>query len=226
MNQPTASIHENQPVRTYGAALADAKGAVILVHGRGATAESMLPLAEAWEAPNIAFFMPQAAGNTWYPYGFMSPTEQNEPYLSSALAMLDRVVENLLSTGIPLEKIFLGGFSQGACLATEWAARSAGRKLGSIDPQQPRRFAGIAGLSGGLIGPNGTPRDYPGSLTGTPVFLGCSDVDFHIPKERVLETAQVFEQLGAQVTTRLYPGMDHTINEEELEFVRQMILQM
>lgn len=226
MNRQTATIHENQPVRTYGAALADAKGAVVLVHGRGATAESMLPLAKAWEAPGIVFFMPQAAGNTWYPYGFMSPTEQNEPYLSSALVVLDRLVENLLGAGIPLEKIFLGGFSQGACLATEWAARSAGRTLPSQEANQPRRFAGIAGLSGGLIGPDGTPRNYPGSLTGTPVFLGCSDVDFHIPKERVLETAQVFEQLGAQVTTRLYPGMDHTINEEELTFVRQMILQM
>ena len=206
-----------------GAPLERAHMAVILVHGRGATAESMLSLAEELAPMNsepealceafksIAFLAPQAPGHAWYPYSFLAPIEQNEPHLSNALQTLDGLFEQLEQAGLPPERVMLLGFSQGACLSLEYAARHT------------RRYAGVAGLSGGLIGPPGTPRDYPGSLDGTPVFLGCSDVDPHIPEERVYETAQVLERMGAQVTTRLYPGMGHTINEGELVLVRRML---
>ena len=206
-----------------GAPLEHAHMAVILVHGRGATAESMLSLAEEL-APmsseseahgeafkSIAFLAPQAPGHAWYPYSFLASIEQNEPHLSNALQTLDGLFEQLEQAGLPPERVMLLGFSQGACLSLEYAARHA------------RRYAGVAGLSGGLIGPPGTPRDYPGSLDGTPVFLGCSDVDPHIPEERVYETAQVLERMGAQVTTRIYPGMGHTVNEGELVLVRRML---
>lgn len=202
-----------------GAPLETAKAAVVLVHGRGATAESFAPLADALVQgdgaplqPSLAFLAPQAPGNTWYPYPFMTPIAQNEPHLTNALATLAGIMPHLESAGFPAEKVFLIGFSQGACLATEYAAQNA------------RRYGGIAALSGGLIGPPGTPRDYPGSMAGTPVFLGCSDVDAHIPKERVIETAQVMERLGAQVDMRLYPGMGHTVNADELEAVQKMLL--
>lgn len=204
-----------------GAPLETAKAAVVLVHGRGATAESFAPLADALVQgdgaslePDLAFLAPQAPGNTWYPYPFMSPIAQNEPHLTNALAAIAGIMTHLESTGIHAEKVFLLGFSQGACLASEYAARNA------------RRYGGIAALSGGLIGPPGTPRDYPGSMAGTPVFLGCSDVDAHIPKERVIESAQVMERLGAQVDMRLYPGMGHTVNADELEAVQKMLLGM
>jgi len=206
-----------------GAPLERAHMAVILVHGRGATAESMLSLAEEL-APmsseseargeafkSIAFLAPQASGHAWYPYSFLAPIEQNEPHLSNALQTLDGLLEQLEQAGLPPERVMLLGCSQGACLSVEYAARHA------------RRYAGVAGLSGGLIGPPGTPRDYPGSLDGTPIFLGCSDVDPHIPEERVYETAQVLERMGAQVTTRIYPGMGHTVNEGELVLVRKML---
>lgn len=204
-----------------GAPLETAKAAVVLVHGRGATAESFAPLADALVQgkgamlePALAFLAPQAPGNTWYPYSFLSPIAQNEPHLTNALATLAGIMTHLEIAGFPSQKVFLLGFSQGACLATEYAAGNA------------RRYGGVAALSGGLIGPPGTPRDYKGSMDGTPVFLGCSDVDAHIPKERVIESAQVMERLGAQVDMRLYPGMGHTVNGDELEAVQQMLLGM
>ena len=203
--------HQGQPVLAAGEPLNSARAALLLVHGRGATAESILTLAPELAQPGFAYLAPQAAGNTWYPYGFMSPLASNEPYLTSALAKLAAVIESIQAAGIPPERTILLGFSQGACLATEFAARNA------------RRYGGIVGLSGGLIGPDGTPRDYAGSLGGTPVFLGCSDVDFHIPAARVDHSAEVLRRLGGDVTERLYPGMDHTVNQDEIEFVREMM---
>ncbi|MEP7357982.1 MAG: dienelactone hydrolase family protein [Anaerolineales bacterium] len=212
MNQPAPapSPHAAQPVLTAGLPLAQAQAAMLLVHGRGASARDILTLAPELLQPGFAFLAPQAAQSTWYPNPFMTPIAANEPWLSSALAKLAAVLAQIAAAGIPPERTLLLGFSQGACLATEFAARHA------------RRYGAVIGLSGGLIGPDGTPRDYPGSLAGTPVFLGCSDVDFHIPKERVDHTAEVLARLGGQVTKRLYPNMGHTTNEDELDFVRGM----
>jgi phospholipase/carboxylesterase len=200
--------HSGQPVLAAGVPLAQARAAMLLVHGRGARARDILALVPELHQPNFAYLAPQAAQNTWYPNPFMTPIAGNEPWLSSALARLSDVLARIAAAGIAPERTILLGFSQGACLATEFAARNA------------RRYGGVVGLSGGLIGPDGTPRDYPGSLAGTPVFLGCSDVDFHIPKERVHHTAVVLGRLGGSVTERLYPNMGHTTNEDELAFVR------
>ena len=212
MTTPAArDPHRNAVVLTAGVPLEAADAAMILVHGRGASADDILTLAPEIDRPGFAYLAPQAAGNTWYPYSFLVPIAQNEPYLSSALAHLGAVLAHVEAAGLPPERVMLLGFSQGACLALEYACRHA------------RRYGGLVGLSGGLIGPDGTPRNYPGSLDGTPVFLGCSDVDFHIPKERVTETADVLRRLGANVAMRLYTGMGHTINEDELEAVRQLM---
>ena len=203
--------HAGAPVLSAGAPLDRATGALVLVHGRGGTAESMLALVGELAQPGVAFLAPQATDNTWYPLSFLAPIERNEPHLSSAMDTLAAIMERLDSAGIPAERTILLGFSQGACLVLEFAARHA------------RRYAGVVGLSGGLIGPDGTPRDYDGSLAETPVFLGCSDIDPHIPKERVIESGQVLERLGGRVTVRLYPGMGHTVNQDELEQVRAMM---
>ena len=211
-NQPsTRGPHQGQPVKTAGKPLQEAQTAMILVHGRGATAASILELAEYLPHPEMAYLAPQASGNTWYPYSFLNPISQNEPGLSSALQVLADLVAQVEAAGIPSEHIILAGFSQGACLTSEFVARNA------------RRYGGLLAFSGGLIGPPGTPRDYPGSLDGTPIFLGCSDVDFHIPKERVQETADVFTRLGAAATLRLYPGMDHTIIQEEIVEAQKIV---
>lgn len=202
--------HGGRPVLEIGAPLESARAAMIMVHGRGASAESILSLAPEFHHAGLAYVAPQATGGTWYPYPFLAPVEMNEPWLSSALLTLRRTLEHV--TGhIPVERVIWLGFSQGACLAAEFVARNA------------RRYGGAVGLSGGLIGPPGTPRDYAGTLDGTPVFLGCSDTDPHIPAARVEESAEVFRKLGGTVTSRLYPGMGHTINADELGFVRELI---
>ena len=202
--------HQGQPVLTAGVPLDQANAAMVMVHGRGATAESILTLAPALNLPGFAFLAPQAKGNTWYPNSFLAPLQSNEPGITSGMQAIDDALTRIRNAGIPLNRSLLLGFSQGACLALEYAARHA------------RRYGGVAGLSGGVIGPAGTPRNYQGSLEGTPVFLGCSDVDAHIPAARVLETAEVMRKIGGQVTARLYPGMGHTINEDEIAAVRKM----
>ncbi|MFP5286520.1 MAG: alpha/beta hydrolase [Thermoanaerobaculia bacterium] len=198
-------------VLAAGTPLGQATAAMILVHGRGASAEDILSLGRELGRPDLAYLAPQAEGYSWYPYSFMAPLERNEPGLSNGLALIGHLVERLGSEGIPPERTVLLGFSQGACLTLEYAARNA------------RRFGGVAGLSGGLIGPPGTPRDYPGTFDGTPVFLGCSDRDPHIPLERVKETTAALTRMGAQVTERIYPAMGHTVNEDELERVRGLL---
>lgn len=206
-----AIVHEDQPVYSLGVGLDEARAAVVLIHGRGATAQSILTLAEEFAQPDLAYVAPQAAGNTWYPFSFMMPMAQNEPYLSSALATVSALVASIEDLGVPAERIVLAGFSQGACLASEWVARHA------------RRYGGLIVFSGGLIGPPGTPRTYGGTLDGTPVFVGCSDVDFHIPVERVHETTNVLRALGATVDERIYPQMGHTVIEDELDAARTLL---
>jgi predicted esterase len=203
--------HATQPVLHSGTALEEAKLAVIMLHGRGASAQDILGLAGEFERPDLAYLAPQAATSAWYPQRFMAPLAANEPWLTSALTRIGTLVEHVVHAGIPHERIVLLGFSQGACLALEYAARNA------------RRYAGVVGYSGGLIGPDGTPREYTGTLDGTPIFLGCSNVDFHIPEHRVVEAAEVLKQLGGSVEIRIYPGMGHTINPDEIEYVRGML---
>jgi predicted esterase len=194
-----------------GEPVSRARAALLMVHGRGASAEDILTLANEFDQPGFAYLAPQAAENTWYPNRFLVPLAENEPWLSSALSFVGNVLAEIITAGIPAERILLLGFSQGACLTLEFAARHA------------RRYGGLVGLSGALIGPDDTPRDYAGSLAGTPVFLGCSDVDPHVPKEYVDQTAEVLGRLGGEVTKRLYPNMDHTVNQDEIDFVRGML---
>ena len=194
-----------------GAPLSRARAAAILVHGRGSSAEDILGLADEFGQSDVAYFAPQARRSTWYPYSFLAPLEQNEPYLTDALATVAAAFAQLAGEGYPAERVALIGFSQGGCLALEYVARNA------------KRYGAVAGLSAGLIGPPGTPRAYPGSLDGTPVFLGCSDIDSHIPLARVHETRDVLGRIGAAVTERIYPGMGHTVNADEITHVRGML---
>jgi predicted esterase len=209
---PADDPHGNQPVLHRGPALAAARRVAILVHGRGGSAEDILSLTQELRARDVAYLAPQAAGYTWYPYTFLSPIDQNEPGITSGLAVLARLVERADKEGPGAGNVVLLGFSQGACLSLEFAARHA------------RRYAGVAALSGGLIGPPGTPRNYEGSFDGTPVFLGCSDIDPHIPVERVHESAEVFRKMGAAVDERIYPRMGHTVNRDELDAVSAMLV--
>jgi predicted esterase len=203
--------HQREPLVWAGRPPGQAAAAMVMVHGRGATAESILDLRHEWNRPELAYVAPQAAGCSWYPNTFLSPMASNEPGLSSGLARLGEALAELEAAGIPPERTILLGFSQGACLSLEFAARNA------------RRYGGVVALSGGLIGPADTPRDYPGSLAGTPVFLGCSDRDPHIPRPRVEESAEVMRTMGAEVTERIYPAMGHTVNQDEMTFVRELV---
>jgi predicted esterase len=211
MSTPLTHVHEGQPLLHAGAPVESARLVMLLVHGRGATADGILGLAGEFPFPDIAYLAPQAAGRSWYPLSFLAPMPDNEPGLSSALQRIGDLVAQLGGQGIAPDRIVIGGFSQGACLSLEFAAR------------HPQRYAGIVAFSGGLIGPPGTPRDYPGTFTGTPVFLGCSDIDAHVPVARVHESADVFRRMGADVDARIYPGMGHTINEDEIAAVSRLL---
>ncbi len=204
------SITHGQRIVEAGQDLRTARAAMILLHGRGASAEDIMTIASEVQQPGWAYLAPQAAGNTWYPNPFTAPLESNEPHLSAAMETIARVVERV-EARIPAQRVVLLGFSQGACLTLEWAARNA------------RRYGGVVGLSGGLIGPDGTPRDYPGNFDGTPVFLGCSDIDPHIPMRRVVETGEVLKGMAADVTVRFYPGMGHLVSGEELATITELV---
>jgi predicted esterase len=211
MTAATTDPHADQPVLAFGPRPVAARVAAILLHGRGASAEDMLALASELRTRDVAYLAPQAAGNSWYPHSFLSRLDLNEPWLTSALGRVAELIESLEADGITSERIAIMGFSQGACLTLEFAARHA------------RRYGAVIGLSGGLIGPPGTPRDYAGSLDGTPVFLGCSDVDAHIPVERVHESTTVLRRLGSLVDERIYSGMGHTVNVDEVKAVRDLL---
>lgn len=213
-NSQTSDPHAAQPVASAGPAPEDAAATLILLHGRGATADSMLDLYEALAMPQVAALAPQASGHTWYPQSFLAPLEMNQPYLGSALLRIQSLVTELEQRGIQAERVALLGFSQGACLTCEFVARN------------PRRYGAVMALTGGLIGPPGTPRDYPGSLGGSSVFLGTSDPDPHVPFQRVTETGDTFKGMGATIELRRYAGMPHTINEDELSACRALLQSM
>ncbi len=208
---PVADPHAGQPVLHLGPRPDAARLSAILIHGRGASAEDILGLAREFGVTDVAYLAPQAAGNSWYPYSFLTALSQNEPWLTSALGVVGGLLQALAEQGVPSDRVVILGFSQGACLTLEFAARNA------------RRYAAAIGLSGGLIGPPGTPRVYPGSLDGTPVFLGCSDVDAHIPVDRVRESAAVLRTMKASVDERIYRGMGHTVNDDEIEAVTALL---
>lgn len=211
MNHP----HATMPTLRLGPAPQDAAAALVLIHGRGATAEGMLPLAAALGAGrDVAVLAPQASNHTWYPYSFLMPMEQNQPYLDSALLRVKTLVDELIAQGTDSRRIALLGFSQGACLTLEYVARN------------PKRYGVVMALSGGLIGPLGTPRTYAGSLDGTPAFIGAMDPDPHIPIERATESRDVLARMGADVTLRRYHGQPHTINADELAACRELLQAM
>ena len=203
--------HRDQAVLAAGEPLGRARAVVIMLHGRNARAEDILTLAEPLALPGFAYLAPRAANNSWYPLPYSAPLEGNLLWLTSALARVGALLAQAGAAGLPPERCVLLGFSQGASLAVEYAARNA------------RRYGGIACLSGGLIGPPGAPRDDPGSLAGTSIFIGCSDSDPFIPREHVERSAQHLRELGGDVTERLYPHMDHSVNQDEIDFVRKML---
>lgn len=201
----------NRIVRA-GSSITTAKAAIIMIHGRNAAPENILDLLPVLDRPEFAAFAPAAEGGAWYPYSFMADREKNEPGITNGLALISDLVREIEAAGITSHKIMLLGFSQGACLTSEFAIRN------------PRRYGGVMVLSGGVIGPPGTTwEDVSGSLNGTPVFLGCSDVDSHIPATRVLESEAVFNALNARVTRKLFPGMGHLVNKDEIENVQRVM---
>jgi phospholipase/carboxylesterase len=206
-----AGPHQGQPVVYAGVPLQHARAAIVMLHGRGGTAADILTVAEHLGQPDFAFVAPEAADNVWYPLKYGAPLAANEPWLSSALLAVEALVDRIEEAGVPPERLIFLGFSQGACIALEFAAR------------RPRRYGGVAGLSGALMGPPGTPRDHHGSLAGTPIFLGCGDRDEHFSTETVDHASEVMRRLGGDVTERIYPNMGHIIHQDELEFVREMM---
>lgn len=211
MRDPLQDPHGGIPPLQRGPAPKAARLTLVLIHGRGGSADDMMGLALELGVEDVARWALQAAGGSWYPFSFLAPLEHNQPGLRSGLGVLASLVSELEGMGVPSRRVAILGFSQGACLALEFVARN------------PRRYAAVVGLSGGLIGPPGVRRDYPGSLDGTPVFLGCSDMDPHIPLVRVRETAETLRRMGASVDERVYPRMGHTVNEDEMEAVRGLI---
>jgi predicted esterase len=203
--------HEGQPVEQAGAPLGESHAVMIMLHGRNAGPRNILDIGSVLDRPGFTYLAPAAAGSTWYPFSFMAETERNQPGISSGLHVLDSLVNEVLSRGIRPEHVVLLGFSQGACLTGEFAVRHA------------RRYGGVVLYSGGLIGPPGTTWDFAGGFDGTPVLFGCSDADSHVPKERVDESAAVFERMGAAVTKRIYPGMGHTVNAEEIRLTQTLM---
>ncbi len=206
--------HAGQPVVTLGRPLGGSRAAMVMIHGRNAGPKNILDLATPLAHPDCTYLAPAAAGGTWYPNSFMADRASNEPGLTSGLAAIGRLIDDIIAQGVPRRRIVLLGFSQGACLACEFAVRHADR------------YGALIAFSGGVIDPPGTTWDYPGTFAGTPVFLGCSDVDSHVPKTRVDESAAVFERMGAAVTKRIYPGMGHLVNEDELTWARDTVAQI
>ena len=206
--------HGGQPIARRGPPLAAAGAVVIMIHGRGATPASILELAPAIDHPHVAYVAPAAAGGTWYPLSFMAPIERNEPGITSGISVVHALIDEALAAGIAADHVVLLGFSQGACLACTAAQ------------QLPRRYGGVMIFSGGLIGPPGSAWSETGRFHSTPVFLGCSALDAHVPESRVRETAAVFERMGADVTMRIYDGADHLVNDDEIAVARGLLARL
>jgi predicted esterase len=206
-----SNVHRGQPVAKRGKPLEESRGAVVMMHGRGRDTEDILRMAERIGEETFVYLAPAAKDNSWYPYSFLEPIEKNEPYLSHALEVIGDIVNDLVEKGILKRQIVLAGFSQGACLVAEYAARHA------------ERYGGILLFTGGLIGPPGWRWRYGGSFNGTPIFLGTSDVDEFVPEQRVRETAEIFEKMGANITLRVYPGMDHVVNDDEIAVAKKIL---
>jgi phospholipase/carboxylesterase len=205
--------HKEGPVRQFGRPLARASGAVILLHGRGSSAEEILTLAGDLYLPELVYLAPQAAGNSWYPNSFLAPIAQNEPWLTSALSKVEATLGMLNDAGLPADRVVIGGFSQGACLASEFVAR------------HPRQYAGLIAFSGGLIGPPSADLEHEGNLAGTPAFFGSGDPDAHVPWQRVEQSVRIFAEMGAAVTSQRYENRPHTIYSEEIDFATKLIHQ-
>lgn len=197
--------HDLSPIFSAGAPLNEAAGALVLLHGRGASAADILGLSRAFQHLNLAFVAPEAAGNAWYPLSFLAPRQENEPYLSSALTKVDRVVQGLIGSGMPAERIAIAGFSQGACLATEFVA------------SHPQRYAGLLAFTGGLIGAPGSSLHHEGDLCGTPALFLSGDPDPHVPWARVQESAEELQRMGAAVSSHRYRGKPHSVSPDEID---------
>lgn len=203
-------MHKKQLI-TVGKKPEDASRVLIMIHGRGGTAEDILALSDYLEVKDFALLAPQATGHSWYPYSFLTIPSQNEPWLSSALDLLNDIVNDIVSKGINKENIYFLGFSQGACLTLEFVTRHA------------TKYGGVAAFTGGLIGDRIYPENYSGDFSGTPVFIGTSDPDPHVPVERVNESAAILEKMNALVTKKIYKDMGHTISKDEISTVNKMI---
>ena len=198
------NMHKKQVI-VQGPEPAAAGKALILLHGRGANAHDILSLADYLDVDQFALLAPEATDHTWYPYSFLAPPEQNEPWLTSALEVIASIIAELNAAGLNDDRIYFAGFSQGACLTLEFVARNA------------RRWGGVAAFTGGLIGDRVYRERYAGHFASTPVYIGSSDPDPHVPVSRVNETTQVLSDLGAQVTKEIFPGLGHTISQKEIE---------
>ena len=196
---------------TAGKEIAPANKVLIMLHGRGGSAEDILSLSSHLNVKDFALLAPQATNNTWYPYSFLAPPSQNEPWLSSALQLVRELVDDMLSKGVPAGNIYFAGFSQGACLTLEFVTRNAAQ------------YGGVAAFTGGLIGDKIYQENYKGDFHNTPVFIGTSDPDPHIPVERVYATTSILKKMNASVTEKIYPHMGHTINQDEIDQVNQLI---
>lgn len=207
----TRDPHGHGLMRTQGVALEEASGVVILLHGRGGSAQDILSLGQGMYFPRLAYLAPEAAGNSWYPNSFLAPVADNEPWLSSALRRVASVIELAERAGVPAKSIVLCGFSQGACLATEFIAR------------HPRQYAGLIAFTGGLIGPPGSDLTHEGNLADMPALLSSGDPDAHVPWQRVRDSATILTGMGARVTLKRYPGRAHTVSAQEIEAGRDLI---
>ncbi|MGE8339467.1 MAG: alpha/beta hydrolase [Flavobacterium sp.] len=201
----------NTDILTDGIPLNEAKKALILIHGRGASAHDILSIAKHLKVDDFALVAPQAENRTWYPYSFLAPLNENEPSFSKSLEAIHKVVVAIQQNGIEKENIYFLGFSQGACLALEFTTRNAAK------------YGGIVAFTGGLIGDQVYENHYSGNFENTPVFIGTSDPDFHVPVERVHATEELMEKMGADVTKKIYPNMGHTISQDEINCANALI---